>query len=33
MIGKEEEIGKYKELPERVLFTVIRITRKDHVYK
>ena len=33
MVGNGEKTGKYKELHEMVLFTVIRITRKDQVYK
>lgn len=33
MIGMEEEIKKCKELQEKVLLTVIRITRENQVCK
>lgn len=31
MAGKEEKVGKYKELHESLLFSVIGITRKDQI--
>ena len=33
MVGKEEKVGKYKGLHESLLFSVIRITRKDQICK